>query len=35
VRELTEEGKSYDASLVQRAVRDTQEAWATPALSHT
>ena len=35
VRELTEEGKSFDASLVQRAVRDTQEAWATPALAHS
>ncbi|HEV7516360.1 MAG TPA: hypothetical protein VGR07_08680 [Thermoanaerobaculia bacterium] len=34
VRELTEEGKSYDASLVQRAIRDTQEAWATSAVAH-
>lgn len=31
VRELTEEGKAYDASLAQRAVRATQEAWSTSA----
>lgn len=35
VRELTDEGKSYDASVVQRAIRDTQEAWAAPAVAHT
>ena len=31
VRELTEEGKSYDSSLAQRAVRDTQTAWSNAA----
>ncbi len=31
VRELAEEGKAYDASIVQRAVRATQEAWSTTA----
>lgn len=31
VRELAEEGKAYDASVVQRAVRATQEAWSTTA----
>jgi hypothetical protein len=34
VRELTEEGKSYDAALVQRAIKSTQEAWATSAVAH-
>ena len=32
VRELTEEGKAYDSSLAQRAVRATQEAWSTSAV---
>jgi ferritin-like metal-binding protein YciE len=31
VRELAEEGKTYDASIVQRAIRATQEAWSTTA----
>jgi hypothetical protein len=31
VRELAQEGKTYDASIVQRAVRATQDAWSTTA----
>jgi len=34
VRELTEEGKAYDASLAQRAARDTQEAWRSSTPAH-
>lgn len=31
VRELVEQGKPFDASVVQRAARATQEAWSTTA----
>lgn len=31
VRELVEQGKPFDASIVQRAVRSTQEAWSATA----
>ncbi len=34
VRELTADGKSYDASIVQRAIKSTQDAWAVPAVAH-
>lgn len=34
VTELSKDGKTADASVVQRAIRETQEAWAAPVPAH-
>ena len=34
VRELSEKGKTADASIVKQAIQSTQEAWSVPAPAH-
>jgi len=34
VNELSQDGKTADAAVVQRAIRETQEAWAAPVPAH-
>ena len=34
VRELTADGKTSDATIVERAIKATQEAWSTPVPAH-